>query len=262
MINRLFRFSIKIVSLALAFFLFSVNGFAQSAHDTTTLMGSLVGDDNIKLPSVYTFQESFTMQFNVIELSTNSEESIKYRLLANPGSPYIGLIPQSINSESPDVQSKMVMNYAENQMISFLATEKSKMAVVQIMPEEDLAEDGKYNLEIEKTDNTKEIAGYTCDEYKLSRPEIEATVWLSPEIDSKFDRVYKAMGVDIGTDPEVAEKLRNGSIMGFSSVNQQEGTRSEMIVTAVNLNDNFIIQTEGYTITQMPTVSEEQKAEN
>jgi GLPGLI family protein len=262
MIKRLFRFSPLALSLVFSFFMLPANGFAQQDHDSTNLMKTLVGDESIKLPAAYSFQESVTMQFDVIDLKTNEKESIEYVLYAKPGSPYIGLIPKTVNGKSPDFQFKMVVNYAENIMVSFLASAKSKMAVVQSMPEEDFLDEDYPKIEIEETGETKEIAGYTCDGFKLESPEIESTIWVTEEIDSKFDRVYKAMGVDIGADAKVADELRNGFIMSFSSVNQLDNTRSEMEVTAVNLNDDYSIETQGYTITNMPTVTAEQKAGN
>ncbi len=106
-------------------------------------------------------------------------------------------------------------------MFMDLGDKKSVMSFSLDMEEEIKEEVNKTDFEITRTGNTKEILGYSCDEFKVSSPESEGTIWVTKDAPVTFS---SALG-DISS-----VKMKSMKGMDQAWMNMVDGLTMEMTI--------------------------------
>jgi len=161
------------------------------------MMGSLYGGATIPVDDEYTFESR--LKYKMSSESGKKSNSMEYTVLINPDKDYMGTQMGSMESDgkksSAPVNLTTIMDYGNNAMIMIM--EDQKMA--QIMPMNmvipgDSALIVENNVTIEKTGKTKEILGYTCEEYQMKSDDADGSIWIAPDVPVMSQALFENMG--------------------------------------------------------------------
>jgi len=101
-----------------------------------------------------------------------------------------------------------------------------------------------------KTGKTREILGYTCDEYLFEREDDEVRMWASEELGDEMRRDMLNNPNAFGTSFQYAWAVK-GMILEYELIHTDDGQKLLMQVTDLDLNRKHSISTRDYQIVSM-----------
>lgn len=110
-----------------------------------------------------------------------------------------------------------------------------------------------YNQYLKKTGRTKEVAGYSCEEYRYSNPEenSEASFWISSEVEIST----KDLVGEIFKSANYASGMPWGFVMELESWDKDSQERSFMQVTDIDKKANANFDLSGYQINNLGSIN-------
>lgn len=111
-----------------------------------------------------------------------------------------------------------------------------------------------------KTGKTKNICGYSCDEYFVEDEYSEARMWVSEKLGSQIRGKFLDNQQTFGAAFYHAAYF-NGMVMEYDHLDKDDGSRSVMVVTEVDLNRSSSISTRGYSIMSIKIPPPEEEEE-
>jgi hypothetical protein len=106
------------------------------------------------------------------------------------------------------------------------------------------------DLNAYKTGNTKKILGYSCDEYLIDDEDSEVHMWVSEELGKEISKEMLSNPNAFGNSFQYSRNV-NGMTLEYELIDKNDGDKTEMLVTNLDLNRNHSISTEGYSILSM-----------
>jgi hypothetical protein len=100
-----------------------------------------------------------------------------------------------------------------------------------------------------KTGRTKTILGYSCDEYMVKDEGGEVHMWVSEKLGKEVRKEWMGNQQTFGTMFVHAQAM-NGAVLEYDFVDE-DGAKSVMLVTEIDLNHSHKVNTTGYTIMSM-----------
>lgn len=100
-----------------------------------------------------------------------------------------------------------------------------------------------------KTGRTKTILGYSCDEYMVEDEGSKVSMWVSEKLGREVRKEWMGNQQTFGTMFVHAQSM-NGAVLEYDVVDQ-DGSRSVMQVTKIDLNHSHKVDTQDYTIISM-----------
>jgi hypothetical protein len=109
-----------------------------------------------------------------------------------------------------------------------------------------------------KTGRTKNILGYSCDEYLVEDEDAEARMWVSEKLGKQVRKEMLNNQQTFGAVFYHAAYL-NGMVMEYDFLDKDDGERTVMQVTDIDLNHSHSISTRSYAVMTMkaPPAEEE-----
>lgn len=153
-------------------------------------------------------------------------------------------------------ESTVVFDFDNKQMITLVNASGMKMAVVVKMdpsayePSENENTDGEDAPEFKKTGRSKEILGYTCDEYVAEDDESTMEMWISQEVVVDLFKAFSAYGAQQkqATTPQAYPGL-TGTMMEMNSTSKKHAKeKTTWKVTKIEKNSPSTISTVGYSV--------------
>lgn len=153
-------------------------------------------------------------------------------------------------------ESTVVFDFDNKQMITLVNTSGMKMAVVVKMdpsayePTENEDSADEDAPEFKKTGRTKEILGYTCDEYIGEDDEYSTQMWISQEEVIDLFKAFSAYGAQQkqATTPQAYPGL-SGTMMEMNSTSKKHAKeKTTWRVTKIEKNSPSTISTAGYSV--------------
>jgi hypothetical protein len=108
-----------------------------------------------------------------------------------------------------------------------------------------------------KTGKTKNILGYSCDEYLMEDEATEVRMWVSEKLGKEMRKEWMNNKQTFGAMFSSAYAL-NGMVMEYDFLDKEDGDKMVMQVTKIDLNQSHTVSTEGYTIMSMKQQTEEE----
>jgi hypothetical protein len=108
-----------------------------------------------------------------------------------------------------------------------------------------------------KTGKTKNILGYSCDEYLMEDEATEVRMWVSEKLGKEMRKEWLNNKQTFGAMFSSAYAL-NGMVMEYDFLDKEDGDKMVMQVTKIDLNQSHTVSTEGYTILSMKQKPEEE----
>jgi len=232
-----------------------------NANNGGQAIGKLFGN---KIDLKYNENYSFTSRIYMITETYDKKDVVKmdFFMYYSSTTPTVGIETKSISTESKDatpVTAEMVMDGENKSFIMLTDMNGMKMGIISEIPDENsdpTQPDGKATKKPQpptytKTGNTREIAGYKCDEYAFVDTEDESTgkVWFTRDTDLKIDkRGWKnsGMGTYYG-NPD----FNDGIILATEAYDEKGKLTSKTETKEVNPDFPHSISIKGYTLRQM-----------
>jgi len=107
-----------------------------------------------------------------------------------------------------------------------------------------------------KTGKTKQILGYSCDEYLVEDEETEVHMWVSEKLGKEMRKEWMSNQQTFGSMFTHAYAL-NGMVLEYD-VMDKDGRKSVMQVQKIDMNHSHRVHTNGYTIMSMRQKSDDE----
>ncbi|MBD3627199.1 DUF4412 domain-containing protein [Cyclobacterium sp.] len=230
------------------------NGSPEGNYDFSKIMGSINMD--VETESSYSFSGLAVMEINSTDEKGKTQDPILFNSFLSENPDYFGM--EFIDPESKNASEKavIIMDHKNQATVMLMDNEDGKSSMAfsidwqGMMDGVDLEEDetspNTEDFSFEKTGNTKDILGYTCDEYRVMSDEMEGSYWLSQSpivgMESFWSKnspfITKKMKEE---NQEYFSNLPEGNIleMDFTSKEDQSRTQMKMIEIDTNKTSNF-----------------------
>ena len=237
------------------------NSSSQTTTGSTkeTGRGLFGGKIDIKYSDEYKFTGKIYMQME----SYNNKDVTKldYYTYFSSDSPNAGIemLPIEVKEGNKAVPTTFIFDGESRAFMMLLGNEGSKTGIISSMPSDSaIAAQAKSQkgsnpekATITKTGNTKVIAGYKCDEYKIVDPEKDgySNVWMTKDVKLKADRKYWGKA---GVPTYYNYPGFEGAMMlAMESFDKKDKPTMKMETKEINENFPKTISTVGYTFMKM-----------
>ena len=140
-------------------------------------------------------------------------------------------MPTSVFSVFDEKNQAMILLMEEQQIGQVVSMEKIK----SVSEEQDLMENRQTEFEsLKKTGNTKEILGYTCEEFVSENEGTQFSIWVTQELDlyqkNMFFNISRSLG---GNSFNQVPSEAKGFLMEMSFANKNTGEKGSMVVKEI-----------------------------
>ncbi len=170
-----------------------------------------------------------------------------------------GIDVRPVDYKEGDKTQPMVMLFDNDNRTLMMLIANSKTGFISAIPSDSaLAAQAKnqkgaaaQNPTITKTGNSRVIAGYKCDEYKVTEENKDgyANVWMTKDVKLKADKKYWSQSglPSYYINPEFA----GGILLAMDEYDKNNNLTMKMETKEINENFNHSISTVGYTFMKM-----------
>ena len=124
--------------------------------------------------------------------------------------------------------------------------------------EEEVEETDLTPYNIKKTGKSKDILGYKCDEYLMEDESAEVHMWMSEKLGKEMRKEWMKNQQTFGAMFTHAYAL-NGMALEYDILDKDDGKKTIMLVTKIDLNHSHSVATGGYTVMSMRQKTDEEK---
>ena len=218
---------------------------------------------NVATADEYIFSSSADMEMSGTDNKGKPIEPVTMKSYLADDASYTGM-----KMESTDKKEKgevvMIFDFERSATIMLMENEGEKSSLAFGFEDAigDTFLDSIPDTQLEKTGRTKELLGYTCDEYKLEDEEYTAKYWISQEpiggITSLWSKNSKFFTKKFKSkNPDYFSKLPEGHIMEMNYKSKEDDSTQNMLVTAINQNEKTSFVMKDYPNGYSPSASEE-----
>ena len=172
-----------------------------------------------------------------------SKDAADYAMVYNDGGDRSTIIFDEENS------AMLVLSDSDGEKTGFaMGMDPETMAEAAEEYAEEEMEDHPYDPY--KTGRSKNILGYSCDEYVVEDDDSKVQMWVSQELGKEVRKKMLSNNQTFGGAFYHAAYM-NGMVMEYEFLDKDEGDRMVMQVTEIDLNRNHSISTRGYAVMSM-----------
>ena len=140
-------------------------------------------------------------------------------------------MPTSVFSVFDEKNQAMILLMEEQQIGQVVSMEKIK----SVSEEQDLMENRQTEFEsLKKTGNTKDILGYSCEEFVSENEGTQFSIWVTQELDlyqkNMFFNISRSLG---GNSFNQVPSEAKGFLMEMSFANKNTGEKGSMVVKEI-----------------------------
>ena len=165
-----------------------------------------------------------------------------------------------------DTKSTIIFDTKNSAMLILSESDGDKTGFAMGIDPEDLADEVEEQVEESgvdsyapyKTGKTKTILGYSCDEYLVEDESSEAHMWVSEKLGKQVRREMLNNQQTFGAAFYHAAYM-NGMVMEYDFLEKDNGDRTVMVVTDIDLNRSNTISTRNYSVMSMKGSSQEEE---
>jgi len=165
-----------------------------------------------------------------------------------------------------DTKSTIIFDTKNSAMLILSDSDGEKTGFAMGIDPEDLADEVEEQAEESgvdsyapyKTGKTKNILGYSCDEYLVEDESSEAHMWVSEKLGKQVRREMLNNQQTFGAAFYHAAYM-NGMVMEYDFLEKDGGDRTVMVVTDIDLNRSNTISTYNYSVMSMKGSPQEEE---
>jgi hypothetical protein len=227
---------------------------SSSASFTNDAIMSAMGlTGNVEHEDVYHFDAYIQMELTTYKKNGNPDDQVLYdNYLHKEGADY------AMEFKDKDATSTIIFDTKNSAMLILTENDGELTGFATSIDPEALAEEAADYEEEEtdmdsyrplKTGKTKEILGYSCDEYMVEDEGAEVHMWVSEKLGKEMRKEWMKNQQTFGALFVHAQAM-NGMVLEYDVVDS-DGTKSVMQVTKIDMNHSHSVNTDGYTIMSM-----------
>jgi hypothetical protein len=228
---------------------------AQIQIQGTFNLGNLgIGKVNLKYKDEYNFDGSIYMQMETYDKKDVTK--MDYYTYYNSATPDAAIDVKTISGgkDSPQGNSVFVFDGENKCLLMLTETDGNKTGIISAVSGDSALKAqnaGKPVAEptVVKTGKTRVIAGYKCDEYKVTDVENKtySNVWASKDIDLKADRTnWSKAGL-----PAYTTGFEGGLVLAMESYDNKDVLQMKTETIEIKSNIKHSISPKGYSLMQM-----------
>ena len=228
------------------------------------MMDALGLTGNVDYETDYSFDAYIQMEITNYKKNGNLDNQILYdNYVSKEGADY------AMEFKDDNDKSIIIFDTKNSAMLILSESDGEKNGfATTIDPEamadlsEDYADENEEEIDMDsykpvKTGKTKQILGYSCDEYLLEDEESEVHMWVSEKLGKEMRKEWMNNQQTFGTMFMHAYAL-NGMVLEYDLM-EKNGEKTIMLVTKIDMNSSHSVSTNGYTIMSMRQKTEEEK---
>lgn len=221
-------------------------GQAQEKWDAgakKVMEGLLNRGGETKYEDNYSFDVAIIYHINVFKKNGKKKDDSQMEFLINKDNNIIAMIPV----ENGKKQESMIVYDAQNKSVLTLISDKDNnktgMAMKYDPSEVEINEEN--DISFEKTDERKDILGYSCQKYLAIDDDAETEYWITDEVDLNMRDVFGVMDHGKSKNYDFGDDYPKGMMME-STTTEKNGTSTTMKIVKLELDSDKEISTEGY----------------
>ncbi|MFZ0280774.1 MAG: hypothetical protein WAL29_03945 [Bacteroidales bacterium] len=237
----------------------------ENSGTKATGRGLLGGKIDIKYEDEYKFTGRLYMQMETYDKKDVVKSDFFTYFNSNALNAGIEVKPVDPKEGEEAVPAVFIFDNDNRCFLMLLESEDSKTGIISTLPDDSTLAAKTKSQKVEptkpatpatpatitKTGNTRMIAGYRCEEYKVVEPEKDgySNVWMSKDVKIKADKKYWGKA---GMPTYYNYPGFEGSMM-LAMESFDKNNKPEMKMETKEINDNFAhaISTSGYTFMKM-----------
>ena len=216
---------------------------------------------NVKYEPTYNFDAYIQMQITNYKKNGDVDDEMLYDSYVHKESADYAMEFKNDDGKSTIIfdtknLAMLILGESDGEKTGF-ATSIDPEAVAERV--DDYAEESDLEpLNMKKTGRTKNILGYSCDEYLVEDEDSEAHIWISEKLGKEIRKEWLNNQQTFGAMFTQAYAL-NGVTLEYDFLDKDNGKKTEMVVTKIDLNHSHSVSTAGYDIISMRKKTEEEK---
>ena len=237
---------------------------SSSTNFTNRVMMNAMGlSGNVEHETEYSFDAHIQMEISEYKNNGKLDKQMLY-------DSYVHKEDADYAMEFSDDGSKSIMIFdtKNSAMLILTNSDGEKTGFATTIDPETMAEEAEaYEEEdsgvdsdpfnYKKTGKTKNILGYSCDEYLMEDEATEVRMWVSEKLGKEMRKEWLNNKQTFGAMFSSAYAL-NGMVMEYDFLNKEDGDKMVMQVTKIDLNHTHKVSTEGYNIMSMKQQTEDE----
>jgi len=242
---------------------------SSSARMSNQVMMDALGlTGNVDYESNYSFDAYIQMEISNYKKNGKLDDQVLYDNYVNKTKADYAMV----FADGQD-QSTIIFDTKNSAMLILSDSDGEKAGFATAIDPEamaDWAEDYAEDQDVEETDLTpynmkktgksKKILGYHCEEYLVEDEETEVRMWVSDKLGKEMRKEWMRNQQTFGAMFMHAYAL-NGMVLEYDVLDKDNGKKTIMLVTEIDLNHNHSVSTGGYTVISMRQKTEEEKTE-
>ena len=227
---------------------------------THVYMDAMGLSGNVDYETNYDFDAYIQMEVS----NYNKNEKLKDKLVYDS---YVNKVDADYAMVSTDNNDKSTIIFASKNSAMLILTDSDgeHTGVAMGIDPEALAEDAEESAEesevnpykAHKTGKTKTILGYLCDEYLAEDETSEARMWVSEKLGKQVRREMLNNQQTFGAAFYHAAYM-DGMVLEYDLLDKDDGERTVMLVTDIDLNHSHSISTRSYAVMAIGSRSPEE----
>ena len=215
------------------------------SYDFSKVMGSI--NMNVDTESEYSFSGVAVMEIKSTNEKGKEEDPVIFNSFLSDNPNYYGMEFIDPDQKNKNEKSVIIMDHKNKATIILVENDEEKSSMAFGMDWGGMMENYSEstdnnpieNASFEKTGNTKDILGYTCEEYSMTSEDSEGSYWISK------DPIEGLEGFWSKNSPFVTKKMKEqnssfygsfpeGNIMEMTFKDKKEGNSSEMKIVKID----------------------------
>lgn len=245
-----------------------IDGAAESSNarmSNQVMMDALGLTGNVDYEADYSFDAYIQMEISNYKKNGNLDDQIVYDNYVNKTMADYAMEFNDGNNKSTIIfdtknSAMLILTNSDGEKTGFATTidpeAMAEMAEDYAEEEETTDLDEAYN--IKKTGKSKDILGYKCDEYLMEEEETEVHMWVSEKLGKEMRKEWLKNKQTFGAMFMHAHAL-NGMVLEYDLLDKENGKKTIMLVTKIDLNHKHSVATGGYTVMSMRQKTDEEK---
>ncbi|HKL03517.1 MAG TPA: DUF4412 domain-containing protein [Cryomorphaceae bacterium] len=214
---------------------------------------------NKTIDKTFDFDQRITLETISIDEKGNSQDPYTSVVYLSDDHRSIGM-NVSAGMEGAESVDMMVFDFDENQMLMMMTNNGQKMGFV--MDTDGMADaamnSDNSDAKIIKTGKTKEISGYSCEEYIFESSDFDEgevqSAWITQEAEVNWIEAWsEAMSANKKAEmkQKLPENYPDGAVIQ-TVYQEKSGKKHVMTVTDIDTNHSKSVNTSGYNFMSMP----------
>lgn len=237
---------------------------SNARFSNKAMMDAMGLTGNVAYETDYSFDAFIQMEISNYKKNGSLDDQIMYDNYVNKTKADYAMVFKDGNDQSTIIfdtknSAMLILTNSDGEKTGFATTiDPEAMAEMaeDYAEEEEPAELDAYN--IKKTGKSKDILGYKCDEYLMEEESTEVHMWVSEELGKDMRKEWLNNKQTFGAMFMHAYAL-NGMVLEYDLLDKDNGKKTIMLVTKIDLNHSHSVATGGYTVMSMRQKTDEEK---